>query len=988
MDASVIEILQQAGSQDPNILKPAEQTLKQWETERGFYTALFNVFSNHSLSVNIRWMAILCFKNGVDRYWRKSAPGAIAEDEKAFLRQRLISNFEEPVNQLAVQLAALIAKIARYDCPREWDTLIPTLLDVISGQNPLAQHRALLTLHHVVKSLASKCLLPDKRMFQELTINVFNFILNLWNTFTESFLIMVSNGTDTNQIQEALEKALLLLRILRTLIVHGFDTPSKSQDAMVFLEIVFERAKACLECRKTLISRGIQMEVCDKFIIHLTKVLLGVLEIRPFYYVELIPTFFEFCVFYCFTEAGQSLAFERFIIQCLNLIKSVITLPHFHRFGKLKPAEDAVFSLPDVMDRTRHLKQKFCTPEILTEICSRLVTHYFLLTPSDLELWDTDPENFFVDDGGESWRYSLRPCTESVFLAIFHEFRDVFASVLVELMQRHHQPVDPNNLHAILLKDAVYNAVGLAAFDLYDEVNFDQWFSTTLKEELKIRSNNYRIIRRRVCWLIGRWTSVKLSAELRPELYELMVEVLSPDEDLGVRLAASDALKLAIDDFQFNPEEFSPYLEPAFSLLFSLLKEVKECDTKMHVLYVLSFMIERVGSEINPHVGVLSSYLPELWQQSEEHNMLRCAIISTLIHLEQALGSESVILEPLVVGVVQFSCDVNQDGHVYLLDDGLRLWLTLLENARVATPAIMDLAKNIPALLEKSTENFKLCLYIVQAYILLSPQEFLSQRGAVIIETLRSLMADLRSDELTITLTIFETCICASSRQGAELIKPVLVNIFESVSVYKADSPPSVILFMRLCIVARILWLHKDIFIQVISELTRKLGGIEGKEDAVFEQIIRVWLMVGVFSADRGRCKLLALALCSLLGANCPPSVLEHFPQIISKIVHVLNDITPFDKSDCDRIGFAIESLSISEQSSPSQYEDDDYGNAHEQRTRKLYFIDPQNCTSLKSTLQNQLLTLRRFIGDNQFNQLMSTLNPEIDEQLKRYVSL
>lgn len=63
-------------------------------------------------------MAILCFKNGVDRYWRKNAPiydyySAIAEDEKEFLRQRLIENFEEPVNQLAVQLAAVIAKIAR-----------------------------------------------------------------------------------------------------------------------------------------------------------------------------------------------------------------------------------------------------------------------------------------------------------------------------------------------------------------------------------------------------------------------------------------------------------------------------------------------------------------------------------------------------------------------------------------------------------------------------------------------------------------------------------------------------------------------------------------------------------------------------------------------------------------------------------------------------------------------------------------------------------
>lgn len=46
-------------------------------------------------------------------------------------------------------------------------------------------------------------------------------------------------------------------------------------------------------------------------------------------------------------------------------------------------------------------------------------------------------------------------------------------------------------------------------------------------------------------------------------------------------------------------------------------------------------MIERAGSEINPHVGTLSSYLPALWQQSEEHNMLRCAIISTLVYLEK-----------------------------------------------------------------------------------------------------------------------------------------------------------------------------------------------------------------------------------------------------------------------------------------------------------------------------------------------------------------
>ncbi|XP_043518206.1 importin-11 [Frieseomelitta varia] len=717
---------------------------------------------------------------------------------------------------------------------------------------------------------------------------------------------------------------------------------------MSFLEIVFERARTCLECRKTLISRGIQMDVCDKFIIHLTKVLLGALEMHPFCYVELIPTSLEFSVFYCFTEAGQALAFEKFVIQCLNLMKGILSSTYYKPAKMLEETKDPLLAL-----RANQLRKEFFTPETLTEICSRLVTHYFLLTPAELELWDTDPESFVVDGGGgESWKCSLRSCTECLFAVILHHFVEVLVPFLVELMQRHHQPIDPNNLHLILVKDAVYNAVGLAAFDLYDEVNFDQWFSTTLKEELKIRSNNYRIIRRRVCWLIGRWTSVKLSAELRPELYKLMVEVLSPEEDLGVRLAASDALKLAIDDFQFNPEEFSPYLEPAFSLLFSLLKEVKECDTKMYVLYVLSFMIERTGSEINPHVGALSSYLPALWQESEEHDMLRCAIISTLVHLEKALGPESVVIEPLVVGAIALSCDVNQNYHVYLLEDGLRLWLALLENALAPTPAIMELAKNLPDVLEKSFEHLKLCLFIVQAYIILSPQEFLSQRGAIIIETLRSLLGDLNSEGAVMTMTVFELCLCASPRQGVELIKPVLITIFEN--MYKEEEV-MMTMTMYLSIVARILWFYKDIFIQVLSELTRKIGGNEAREEVVLGELIRVWVNRMPYISQLKRRKLLALALCSLLGADSPPSVLHYFPLIISNIVGTLNDITKFDDIRCENIGYAIESLSISGQSSPPQYEDEEYGNKHEQRKKRLDFNDPLCGISLKDTLQNQI---------------------------------
>lgn len=37
--------------------------------------------------------------------------------------------------------------------------------------------------------------------------------------------------------------------------------------------------------------------------------------------------------------------------------------------------------------------------------------------------------------------------------------------------------------------------------------------------------------------------------------------------------------------------------------------------------------------KVKPFAASLSHYLPELWQESGDHNMLRCAIVSTMTHL-------------------------------------------------------------------------------------------------------------------------------------------------------------------------------------------------------------------------------------------------------------------------------------------------------------------------------------------------------------------
>lgn len=52
--------------------------------------------------------------------------------------------------------------------------------------------------------------------------------------------------------------------------------------------------------------------------------LLDFLDQHPFSFTPLIQRSLEFSVSYVFTEVGEGVTFERFIVQCMNLIKMIV----------------------------------------------------------------------------------------------------------------------------------------------------------------------------------------------------------------------------------------------------------------------------------------------------------------------------------------------------------------------------------------------------------------------------------------------------------------------------------------------------------------------------------------------------------------------------------------------------------------------------------------------------------------------------------------
>ncbi len=67
----------------------------------------------------------------------------------------------------------------------------------------------------------------------------------------------------------------------------------------------------------------------------------------------------------------------------------------------------------------------------------------------------------------------------------------------------------------------------------------------------------------------------------------------------------------------------------------------------------------------------------------------------------QGLGSLNTALTPFLYPVIKLSTDLSQRCSVYLLEDGLELWLAVLHNTKEATPDLLKLADNIPPILRE-----------------------------------------------------------------------------------------------------------------------------------------------------------------------------------------------------------------------------------------------------------------------------------------------
>jgi hypothetical protein len=174
------------------------------------------------------------------------------------------------------------------------------------------------------------------------------------------------------------------------------------------------------------------LEKHEKFTLKHLKILTEFQDYHRNVFTEFAPEVLDMAFNYAFFEGsqflfdGNELTMPNFVIHCLNLIK-----------GYLLNNSGNVYSSPVEADANlTEVLKNFFTNERLSYIIDKLLMHYFLLTPNDIEQWENDPETYVADEGGDSWKYDLRACTEAFYLSLFHKYHTVLCQQLVIYVQK------------------------------------------------------------------------------------------------------------------------------------------------------------------------------------------------------------------------------------------------------------------------------------------------------------------------------------------------------------------------------------------------------------------------------------------------------------------------------------------------------------------------------------------------------------------------
>ncbi|PPR07214.1 hypothetical protein CVT26_012647 [Gymnopilus dilepis] len=1016
--AELYETIVGASSQDVTQVQASSQRLKQMLETFGAYDALQEIAARPDVPLIIRKQAIIQFKNVVVHHWRSRK--LLSDEHRIRIRQRCFVFVDEEDDTIADCNEIVMTKLARLDFPSQWPTLVTDLVKTIDlhlhkrfismvedPKDTLRLRRSLGILNGIIKEFAS-IKLPNgikamAQIVEQLRVLLSTYYAKISTTFSPHDL---SLSTISSQV--VYDNILIGHLVYKCLAKMGAWLWNKLnklsgeelQQSQAWLEDLAQNSmnqvKALAESRKIIVLSLLQNTVSGSEPTQLA-ILILTRHLRTFgkffrRMQQLSPERFALLPF-----SGELILFYwSQIVDSTNYPQTFIT----DSDGTLYPVRFLVQGMvlfKESLSQWTPVRRKGApnkntlSQDFVQEAVRLLVTRFMPLNASDLESWMSDPEQWVQaeDKENDQWEYEIRACAERVLMQLCNQFPDFVVPLLVSTFE-HIAPQPCTDLESVLRKEALYCAIGRCASRLKTAIDFERWMNDVFAVEARESNPNYRIIKRRIAWLIGKWVLESCTSPNNQKIWEIIVYLLQdhgPGSDTVVRLTAAAALRECADAIGFEPARFAPFLSTAVPQLMQIMAEADTLESKRKVDESLNTIIEQSGTLITPFMQVITEPIPQLWVDAEGDFLFKASLLVTVTKLVEAVKDNSSPLGPLVVPLIRESlspgCIIQLDG------DGLNLWLGALRNTvTVASsdgrPCLRDLFPQAMALLATNLDLLGSITRIMESYFLLDAAHILETSAVDLfrayLSALTSKIVDVNAKELLQSLSLLVQLTPPGLWGEAIHASGLFSHLLKTLIAGEADT---LLLTEHIYLFSRIVMSDRQVFLQLMAASSHVLSQ---PESVLYDTLLDQWW--GKFdnmSEPRHR-KLTAMGIAALVSTG-RTEVLQRIPgEIFNLWLDVFGELKEAEEQTALREG-----NNNGEPPSPTNlvrlWELDEapasYFRETEGTPEYAYNRDPIRATPLVPYIGNKLREAEAICGPANFQTFLNQTDPTVLNQIQ-----
>lgn len=273
--------------------------------------------------------------------------------------------------------------------------------------------------------------------------------VNSWGSLVEQ------GHADETAVVALLEQSLTSIKVLRRLLVAGYEHPNRDEEVRGFWELSYMHVSKFFTLVDAGANRSAQIrKYVGKHLLQLSKLHVEMCKVHPAAFallpnsITLVQSYWTVVVKLGEIYEGdisaqdshednedvedESRLIDRIGLKALLLLRACAKMAFY-------PANTFKYQYPQDKEERKQsielVKSQLFTQEFVINVMELLVSKFLRLRRADLQEWEHEPEEWEKkeDQISEAWEFSIRSCSEKLFLDLITHFKALLIPQLLNV---------------------------------------------------------------------------------------------------------------------------------------------------------------------------------------------------------------------------------------------------------------------------------------------------------------------------------------------------------------------------------------------------------------------------------------------------------------------------------------------------------------------------------------------------------------------------